>query len=217
MRPHLEAVPLNVGDVLIEADTAIAAAHFVERGIVSCIAVAADGQQIEYGLVGREGMVGVPLVLDADSTPNEAWVQVAGSAWSIPAPALREALRRSSSLQDHLLRYAQVLAIEVAATALANGRYKVERRLARWLLMCHDRVDGDSLATTHRFLSLMLGVNRTGLTTVVAGFERSGVISTRRGTITIRDRAALLAIAGSAYGAPETEYSRLIGPVAKPE
>ncbi|KQP61677.1 hypothetical protein ASF39_03125 [Methylobacterium sp. Leaf108] len=216
IQPYLETTPLRTGDVLIRADTPIPTAHFIEDGIVSCIAVAADGQQIELGLVGREGMVGVPILLDAERTPNEARVQVAGTAWSIPAAALREALRQRPSLHDFLLRYAQAVAVEVAATALANGLYKIERRLARWLLMCHDRIDGDVLPTTHRFLSLMLGVNRTGLTTVVAGLERAGIIETSRGSITIRDRDALLALAGAAYGAPEAEYLRLIGAGAEP-
>ena len=177
---------------------------------MSCIAVAADGQQIELGLVGREGMVGLPVLLASDHTPNEARVQMAGSSWSMSVDAFREVLHRSPRLHDRLLRYAQVVTVEVAATALANGRYKVERRLARWLLMCHDRIDGDDLPTTHRFLSLMLGVNRTALTAVVAEFERAALIATKRGTITIRDRKALLTMAGAAYGAPEAEYARLV-------
>lgn len=211
LHPHLTSTPLALGDVLIEPDAAIDRVHFVESGIVSLIAVAADGQQIELTLVGREGMAGVPVLLDADRTPNEGRVQARGSAWSMPSDALRAALRRSPVLHDGLLRYAQAVNVQVASTVLSNARYRLDQRLARWLLMCHDRVNGDVVPTTHRFLSLMLGVNRPGLTAAVATFERAALIETRRGNITIRDRGALLTIAGASYGVPEAEYERLIG------
>ncbi|MCJ2009311.1 Crp/Fnr family transcriptional regulator [Methylobacterium sp. J-092] len=210
LQPHLDDVPLTVGEVLIAADTPIPRVWFVERGIVSLIAASADAGQIELGLVGREGMVGVPVLLGAGRTPDEGRVQMAGMAWSMPCGKLREGLRDSPSLRDGLLRYAQASNVQVASTALANGRYRLEQRLARWLLMCHDRVDGDLLPTTHRFLSLMLGVNRTGLTTAVATLERTDVIGTRRGTITVRRRAALLKLAGDSYGVAEAEYARLV-------
>ncbi|MCJ2106745.1 Crp/Fnr family transcriptional regulator [Methylobacterium sp. E-041] len=210
LQPHLDEVPLAVGEMLIAADTPIPRVWFVERGIVSLIAASADAGQIELGLVGREGMVGVPVLLGAGRTPDEGRVQMAGMAWSMPGGKMREALRDSPGLRDGLLRYAQASNVQVASMALANGRYGLERRLARWLLMCHDRVDGDLLPTTHRFLSLMLGVNRTGLTTAVATLERADVIGTRRGTITVRSRAALLRLAGDSYGVAEAEYVRLV-------
>ncbi|MCP1535469.1 Crp/Fnr family transcriptional regulator [Methylorubrum extorquens] len=216
LEPHLKLVTLALGEVLIRADTPIAYVHFVERGIVSLVAVARDGEQIETGLVGCEGMVGIPVLLGAESTPNEARVQAAGLAYAMHVEAFRDVLRCSPVLHEHLLRYAQVLNTQVACTALANGRYKVGQRLARWLLMCHDRTEGDTLPTTHRFLSLMLGVNRPGLTTAVAALERAGIIATRRGTITICDRDALLVEAGAAYGVPEAEYERLIEGTVKP-
>lgn len=211
LRPHLELATLSLSDVLIEAGTPITQVAFIEQGIVSLISAAADGQQIEVGLVGCEGMVGVPILLDAEQTPNEARVQALGLARVMPARALIEALRRSPRLHNRLLRYAHVLGVQATSTALANGRYTLEPRLARWLLMCHDRTEGDELPTTHRFLSLMLGVNRPGLTDAVSALERAGMIGRQRGTLTIRDRAALLTLAGASYGAPEAEYQRLIG------
>ena len=211
LAPHLDLVTLALGELLIAPDTAITHVRFIEQGIVSCIGVAADGERIELGVVGREGLVGLPILLDTDRTPDEGRVQMSGLAWSIPASALREALRHSPILHGQLLRYAQATSVQVASTALANGRYKVDRRLARWLLMCHDRVEGDVLPTTQQFLSLMLGVNRTGLTTVVRGLVRDGLIETKRGTITICDRTGLLALAGASYGRPEAEYDRLLG------
>jgi CRP-like cAMP-binding protein len=211
LQPHLELATLTVGDVLIQAHTPISRVAFVEQGIVSLVSLAEDAEQIEAGLVGYEGMVGVPVLLGADQTPNEARVQMLGLAWTMPANALEDALRQSSDLQRQLLRYAHVLGVQLASTALANGRFKLEPRLARWLLMCHDRTVGDELPTTHQFLSLMLGVNRTSLTAVVAEFERSGLIETRRGILIVRDRSALRALAGACYGVPEAEYARLFG------
>lgn len=211
LAPHLNLVTLALGELLMTSNTSITQVHFIEQGIVSCIGVAADGDRIELSVVGREGLVGLPILLDADRTPDEARVQISGLAWSIPAGALQEALQRSPTLHRRLLRYAQVAALQVGSTALANGRYKVDRRLARWLLMCHDRVEQNVLPTTQQFLSLMLGVNRTGLTAIVGGLVRDGLIETQRGNITICDRAGLLALAGAAYGQPEAEYERLLG------
>jgi CRP-like cAMP-binding protein len=124
---------------------------------------------------------------------------------------LKDLLGQSPGLQRQLLHYAHVLGVQTTSTALANGRFKLEPRLARWLLMCHDRTVDDELPTTHQFLSLMLGVNRTSLTAVVARFERSGFIETRRGALIVRDRPGLLVLAGASYGVPETEYARLLG------
>lgn len=216
LQPRLESVALALNARLVRPGIPIPAIHFVESGIVSSIALAPDGERIELAVVGREGMIGVPLLLGTDQTPHEVCVQASGLAWALPAEALHEALARSSGLQSLLLRYAQAANIQVACTALVNGRYKLDRRLARWLLMCHDRVDGDVLPATHRFLSLMLGVNRTGLTGTVSSFVRDGLIETKRGNITIRDRTRLLALAGAAYGQAEAEYERLLdqaGPV----
>ena len=211
LAPHLDLVTLALGECLVTPNTPITHVHFIDQGIVSCIGVAADGEKIELGVVGREGLVGLPILLGTDQTPHEAFVQAMGLAWSLPVGALREALQHSPNLHALLLRYAQSAHLQAACTALANGRYKTDRRLARWLLMCHDRVEGDVLPTTQQFLSLMLGVNRSGLTAIVGGLVRDGLIKTRRGTITICDRAGLLALAGAAYGQPEAEYERLCG------
>ncbi|KAB1073230.1 Crp/Fnr family transcriptional regulator [Methylobacterium planeticum] len=210
LQPHLSTVPLRLGEVLIKPDTPIPRVHFIEDGILSNIATAADGKQVELALIGREGMVGLPVLFATDQTPHEGRIQMAGYGWSVSSESLREILGSTSDLQALLLRYAQSVNVQIAGTALANTRYKVEQRLARWLLMCHDRTEGDELPTTHRFLSLMLGINRPGLTATMAGFERSGMIGSERGTITILKREMLLDLAGASYGAPEAEYARLI-------
>lgn len=211
LRPHLELVTLSVGDILIQAHTPISRVAFVEQGIVSLVSLAGDAQQIEAGVVGYEGMVGVPVLLGVGQTPNVAWVQMLGLAWMMPVSALEDTLQESPHLQRQLLLYAHVLGVQAASTALANGRFKLQPRLGRWLLMCHDRVVGDELQITHQALSRMLGVNRTVLTGALAAFERSGFIEARRGTLIVRDRPALLALAGACYGVPEAEYARLLG------
>ncbi|RYF23971.1 MAG: Crp/Fnr family transcriptional regulator [Oxalobacteraceae bacterium] len=210
LQGQLALKKLAVGDVLIQMDTPITSLYFIEQGIVSLVAQAPDGEQAEIGLVGCEGLVGTPLLLGSDQATFDGRVQNAGSAWAISASSFREILARSSPLDGRLLRYVQTVTTQMAGTALANARYTLAARLARWLLMCHDRVEGDDLSTTHRFLSLMLGVNRTGVTEVVAALERARVIATKRGTITILDRPYLLAQAGACYGTPEVEYARLI-------
>ena len=129
----------------------------------------------------------------------------------IRADDLCRAVAARASLHKHLLRFVQAFTIQTAQTALSNGCHVIEQRLARWLLMCHDRVDGDELATTHEFLSLMLGVRRAGVTLALQALEDRGLISTKRGQITVLNRAKLEAVAGDSYGVPEAEYARLIG------
>ncbi|OAS23961.1 hypothetical protein A5481_15815 [Methylobacterium platani] len=210
LQPHLMTVPLRIGEVLMAPGTPIRHVLFVEDGILSVIATASDDRQIELALIGREGLVGLPVLMGTDRSVHEGRVQASGYAWCLEADAMREILGTSPDLHAFLLRYAYSVTVQIAGTALANTRYKVDQRLARWLLMCHDRTTGDELPTTHRFLSLMLGINRPGLTTALSVFEQAGMIRTERGTITIRDRAALLAKAGACYGGPEGEYERLL-------
>ena len=172
------------------------------------MARARDGEENESGLVGNEGLVGVALVLGVDRTPGEARVQSAGLAYALAAGDLNAACEGSPALRGLLLRYAQVLDTQVAHTALASARYGLALRFARWLLMCHDRSEGDVLRVTRETLARMLGVNRPGLSACVARFARAGLIANRRGTILVQDRAGLCAAAGAAYGTPPRRRSR---------
>jgi CRP-like cAMP-binding protein len=131
----------------------------------------------------------------------------------MPAAPLIEAVDKSATLRTLLLRYAQTLAIQTAYTALSNAVHQIDERLARWLLMCHDRVDGNDLALTHDFLSIMLAVRRPSVTTALHVLEGNGFIRSERGCIVVRNRAALEEFASDSYGAPEREYKRLIGPM----
>jgi CRP-like cAMP-binding protein len=210
LQPHLEPVPLELCRCLHGPDQAIEHLYFPEMGLAS---LTNDGSssQIELGIIGREGMTGVPVVLGTHHSPFSCFVQMEGHGLRLATAQLEAALIESRSLDRRLRRYAQALTVQVAGTAFANAEHTVEMRLARWLLMCHDRVDGDDLATTHEFLSLMLGVRRAGVTLALQGLEDRGLISTRRGQVKVVDRVNLEAVAGDSYGVPEAEYSRLIG------
>jgi hypothetical protein len=139
-------------------------------------------------------------------------VQVDGEGFRIAADRLRALMRLNSRLHDVLLRYVQVVLIQAEQTALANGRFSIERRLARWILMCHDRIEGDELNFTHELLSIMLGVRRPGVTVATHVLEGAKMIKATRGRLTVLSREKLEEAAGGSYGIPEAEYERLIGP-----
>jgi CRP-like cAMP-binding protein len=211
LQPLLEPVPLPVRTCLAEPSRPIEHIYFLEQGITSVVASTPQGHRIELGMVGREGLTGACVLLGADRSPHECFVQTPGAGFEVPVDDLRRAVAASSSLQQHLLRFVQAFAVQMGQTALSNAIHVVEQRLARWLLMCHDRVDGNDLAHTHEFLSLMLSVRRAGVTVTLRGLEDRGLISTKRGQITVVDRAKLETVAGDSYGVPEAEYARLFG------
>jgi CRP-like cAMP-binding protein len=211
LKPHLEFMSLERGDVLIQPNQPIAHVFFPEGSIGSVVANTPEGRRIEVGIFGREGMSGTAVLLGTDRTPHETFIQVPGSALRIGTADLRRVIRESPSLHEHLLRYVQAFQVQVSQTALSHGSYTIEERLARWLLMCHDRLDGDDLPLIHEFLSLMLGVQRSGVTAALQSLEAGGMIRAQRGLITITDRAKLEEVAGGSYGISEAEHRRLIG------
>ena len=162
-------------------------------------------------MVGSEGLAGAaPIVLGVDRSPYGCFIQMAGKGLRLSTHDLREAVRQSPSLQRLLLRYVQSLLTQTAQTAFANAHYTVEKRLARWLLMCRDRADSDSMELTHEFLSMMLGVRRPGVTVALQTLEGNGLIGSTRGRVLIRDRKGLEALAKDSYGVAEAEYAKLI-------
>jgi CRP-like cAMP-binding protein len=211
LRPHLEPMTLDRGDVLITPNQPIEHVYFLEAGITSVIANTAGGKRIEIGLTGRDGLAGTPVLLGVDSTPHETFMQIAGSGLRIATETLRAIIQQSPTLHALLLRYVQAFTIQTSHTALSNGSHRIEERLARWLLMCHDRLDGDGLPLTHEFIALMLGVRRAGVTEALNILEEREIVRTERGNIVILDRAQLEETAGDSYGVPEAEYRRLIG------
>jgi CRP-like cAMP-binding protein len=212
LHADLEGVALQVRDVLVEPNKRIKYVHFIEEGLASVIAENSEHEHLEVGHVGCEGLTGTSVINGVDRTPNKTFIQVAGSAFRLPADGLTQAMEDSPSLRALLLRFMQTTLIQLAHSALANGRYSIHERLARWLLMCHDRVDGDNLPLTHEFVSLMLGVRRAGVTEALHVLEGRGLIGVSRGGIIVRDRTKLQDAANGCYGLPEAEYARLIGP-----
>jgi CRP-like cAMP-binding protein len=210
LRPHLELISLAVHDVLVPPGIKFDFVYFIESGIGSVVATGADGKQIELGHIGREGLAGRSIVLGVDNTPDKTFVQVAGTAYRMPATVLASAVDASAALRNLLLRYVHVTEVQIASTALANSLYTIHERLARWLLMYHDRLDGDDLAITHEFLSLMLGVRRAGITSELHVIEGMHIIRATRGNIRVLDRDKLAEIAGESYGVAEREYARLL-------
>lgn len=214
LRPHLEPVWLGLGETPTEPGRPMAHVLLPEAGIVSMLAVSPNKQRrIEAGMIGREGIVGMPIVLGADAELHETLVQADLQGWRLPSQVLRRAMADSPALQGLLLRYVHSFMAQTAHTLLANTTRRIDERLARWLLMTHDRLDGDDLPLTQSFLSNMLGVNRPGVTLAVRALQNAGLIRHVRGRITVLDRAGLEAAAGGSYGAPEAEYVRLFGPM----
>jgi CRP-like cAMP-binding protein len=206
----LEPVTLEVRHWMERPRQTIKHVYFPESGVTSVVALGKGDRRIEVGLFGREGMSGSTVVLGNDVSPHETYVQLAGEGQRISSDALRSAMNRSATLRVFLLHYVQVFMIQTAHTALANGRANLEERLARWLLMCHDRIDGDDLSLTHEFLALMLGVRRPGVTAALHELEQKGLIKAGRGSVRVADRDGLVLVANGSYGVPEAEYQRLV-------
>ena len=191
LEPHLEAVDLPVRKTLEARRKRIDQVYFIESGFASVVANGTNKPSIEVGIIGREGMTGLAIVMGHDRAQHDTYIQVAGHGLRISAAKLREADERSMILHRAMLRYAHAFLLQTTTTALANGRSKIEERAARWLLMADDRIDGDDLPLTHEFLGLMLGTHRPGVTIALQALEKAGLIATRRSHITIIDRKGL--------------------------
>jgi CRP-like cAMP-binding protein len=209
----LELIELPRAFVFSEPGKPSEFAYFIDSGIGSIVAITPQGQRSEVGIFGREGMTPASLVLDTAQTPYSIFMQVPGFGYRIANDTLRGAIEKSETLRTLLSRYAYALSIQTAYTGLSNSVHHIDERLARWILMCHDRTRGDQIALTHEFLSVMLAVRRSSVTTALHVLEGNHLVYSERNLITIRDRRALELFAGDAYGTPELEYQRLIGPV----
>jgi CRP-like cAMP-binding protein len=189
LAPHLEPVSLKFRQQLEAANRRIRTVYFIEAGLASVIAVSsAHGRDAEVCVVGREGITGIAVVLGLERPAMDTFMQVEGHGQRISADALREALAKSRTLASTLLSYVHLFILQAGQTALANARGKIEQRLARWLLMAHDRLGGSDLLLTQEFLSIMLGVRRAGVTAAINALGARGLISSARGRITVRNR-----------------------------
>jgi CRP-like cAMP-binding protein len=178
--------------------------------MVSLVKPMSDGTMVEVGIVGREGFVGLALVLGGNSGGIQEMVQIAGSALMIPSRTLLEEVERCPTLAARLLRYGQALLIQVSQTAACNGRHTIQERLARWLLMARDRIDDDAVPLSHELLSMMLGARRAGITVALGIFRSAGLIANAQGKIKILDEKGLEAAACECYRVVREEVERLL-------
>ena len=211
LRPHLKPLAMAVFKDMEQPKRRIDTVYFLEAGIASVVASQLDGTKVEVGLIGREGMSGITVVLGGSKAPNATYMQVAGEGQCILAKELRKAMGASESLRGLLLKFVQVFMVQTTQTAVANACAPINQRLARWILMAHDRIDNDTIPLTHEVLALMLGVRRPGVTEALQGLKRRELIDTSRNRILVRNRKGIQQIARGSYGVPEREYRRLIG------
>lgn len=211
--PHLKSVDLPRGQELIAPNQPIETVYFLETGICSIVTVNRAGQQMEVGIYGRDGMAGIPLLLGTDRTPHRHFIQVDATGFTMNARTFLALLDHCATLRATLLLFVQAFSLQVSTTAISNGSYKIEERLARWLLMCNDRLDTKHVGLTHQFLAVMLGVRRSGVTVALQMLETDKLVRSKRGRITVLDRAGLEQLAGTSYGVAEAEYRRLLGPL----
>ncbi len=202
-RLRLEPVRLPVKLVLVEPHVPIAHLYFMEEGMTSITTDTSAGQ-IEVGMIGREGLVAAsPVMLGVDQSLYCHFVQMPGEGLRIATEDLVAAVEQSPSLRLVLMRGVQALMDQMAQTAFANAVCTIEIRLARWLLMCRDRAEGDEMSLTHEILAKMLGVRRPGISVATQILEGRHLIKAKRGRITVLDRTGLQALAGESYGLGE--------------
>lgn len=212
LSPHLEHVDLPRRLNLIEENKVIEYVYYPECGLASIVALEPDREMIEVGSFGFEGSSDFVINPGHDRVPLRTFMQIAGTGWRMDARPFADAIRASHTFMGFVMRYEQYKAAQFAYTALSNGSYTVPERLARWILMCQDRV-GNEFHITHEYLAMMLAVRRSGVTEGIQLLEGRGFIKASRGSLTIIDRGGLVAYADGSYGVPEGFYARLIGPM----
>jgi CRP-like cAMP-binding protein len=211
--PHMKRVTLALREELERPNEPIQSIYFPEDGIVSIVGTSPTMGNMEVGMIGKEGMTGLMVVLGNDQSPLTTFVQVAGSAMRIGADDLRREMQASASMRDLFLAYVQVFMVQTSQTAIANAAALLPQRLARWLLMCEDRLTSKHIPLTHEFLSIMLGVQRPGVTIAMGELESHGMIRAERAMISILDRPSMIKLTNGSYGVAEAQYERLFGSV----
>lgn len=209
--PNMELVQLPYRSLLVEAGSTSDWVYFIEDGLISLVSEYEPGRLIEVGMIGREGVFDPGYILRDEVAAFRGAVQAQGSAYRMPRTVFRKAMDDDEGFSTLMIKFARAFELQVAATASANGRALLEERLARWLLMVHDRLDTHIFHITHEFLSQMLCTRRPGVTVALHLLEGRGYIASSRGQIEIRSREGLVQEANSAYGAAEAHYARLLG------
>lgn len=215
--PHLEVIPLALGDVLFESGKRMPHVHFPLDAIVSLLHLTEAGASAEIAVVGNEGVVGIAVFLGGGSSTYRAVVQSAGQAVRIRAAFIAEEFSRSGDVLRLMLRFIQALIAQTSQTAVCNRHHTLDQQLCRWLLLSLDRLDGNVLTMTHELIAGMLGVRREGVTEAALKLQSAGLISYARGRITVLDRAGLEHRACECYGVVKEEYGRLFPSPTQPE
>jgi CRP-like cAMP-binding protein len=209
--PSLEPVSLTLKQPLYEPNRALASVYFPLTMVGSLLTLMQDGQQIEVGTVGNEGMIGLPVFFGAETISGQAVTQVPGEAMHMPAAVFRNHALQPGPLQDLLLLYTQTLFTQMAQSLACNSLHTIEQRCARWLLMTQDRVRSAQFPLTQQFLAQMLGVRRAGVSEVASRLQQEGLIQSHRGLIMIVNREGLEAVSCEWYATIKQEYDRLLG------
>jgi CRP-like cAMP-binding protein len=210
LAPHLELIPLKLGEVLYESGAQLRYVYFPTTSIVSLLYVMEDGASAEIAIVGNEGILGISLFMGGDTTPSRAVVQSAGHGFRLKAELLKNEFGRFGSTMHLLLRYTQALITQMAQTAVCNRHHSVDQQLCRWLLLSLDRLQTNDLSMTQELIANMLGVRREGVTEAAGKLQDAGLIRYRRGRISVLDRPGLEARACECYQVVKTEFDRLL-------
>jgi CRP-like cAMP-binding protein len=213
--PHLELIPMRLGEVLYEPGVRLRHVYFPTTSIVSLLYVLEDGASAEIAIVGNEGMLGISLFMGGDTTPSHAVVQSAGHGFRLKAELLKTEFGRFGPTMHLLLRYTQALLTQMAQTAVCNRHHSVDQQLCRWLLLSLDRLSSNELSMTQELIANMLGVRREGVTEAAGKLQDAGLIRYRRGKITVLDRPRLEARSCECYKVVKTEFDRLLPYVAR--
>ncbi|MBY0572644.1 MAG: Crp/Fnr family transcriptional regulator [Undibacterium sp.] len=213
LAPHLECVPMLLGDVLYESGGRMEHVFFPTTAIISLHYLLEDGSSSEIAGVGNEGVVGIALFMGGHTTPSRAVVHMGGHGYRLKAGVLMEEFNRAGPVLRLLLRYTQALLTQTAQTAVCNRHHSVEQQLCRWLLLTADRIPNRELTITQELIAQMLGVRREGVTEAAGRLQQNGLISYRRGHITLKDRAGLEQHVCECYGVVKKEFARLLDDV----
>lgn len=208
---HAEAIAMPKDFIMARQGEEIDYCYFMDEGIGSIVVRSPEGHQAEAGLFGRDGCRSLGLTCGVTRSAFQMFVQVEGAGHRISTEAFAGLMASAPTFAAKLRLYAHVMSLQATYTSLSNAVHQIDERLARWLLMCHDRSGSDEIPLTHEFLSIMLAVRRPSVTTALHTLEGNRFIRAERGYVTIRDREGLEQFAADAYGAPEAEHQRLLG------
>ena len=211
--PHLELVPMPLGEALYESGGRLQHVYFPTTSIVSLLYVLANGASAEIAIVGNEGILGISLFMGGETTPSRAVVQSAGYGYRLTAKLLKQEFNRAGPVLHLLLRYTQALITQMTQTAVCNRHHSVEQQLCRWLLLSLDRLQSPSLNMTQELIANMLGVRREGVTEAAGKLQRAGFIRYRRGRIDVLDRPGLERTACECYAVVKREFDRLLADI----